>query len=81
MELSVRNARNISSLKISDLFILSGKTCLLITFATGEFPVEYVPTVFENYSAKMKINDKTVFLHLWDTAGYIFILGLSVSNF
>tara|TARA_R110002050_G_scaffold116406_1_gene232834 strand:- start:366 stop:899 length:534 start_codon:yes stop_codon:yes gene_type:complete len=49
--------------------MLSGKTCLLITFATGEFPVEYVPTVFENYSAKMKINDKSVFLHLWDTAG------------
>jgi Ras-related C3 botulinum toxin substrate 1 len=41
----------------------------LISFATGEFPVEYVPTVFENYSAKMKINDKIVFLHLWDTAG------------
>ena len=49
--------------------LLSGKTCLLIAFATGEFPTEYVPTVFENYSAKMKINDKAVFLHLWDTAG------------
>jgi len=46
-----------------------GKTCLLIAFATGEFPTEYVPTVFENYSAKMKINDTAVFLHLWDTAG------------
>ena len=42
---------------------------MLIAFATGEFPTEYVPTVFENYSAKMKINDKAVFLHLWDTAG------------
>mmetsp|Transcript_11261 Transcript_11261/g.17036 ORF Transcript_11261/g.17036 Transcript_11261/m.17036 type:complete len:264 (-) Transcript_11261:250-1041(-) len=46
-----------------------GKTCLLITFATGHFPEEYVPTVFENYCAKMKINDKPVLLHLWDTAG------------
>lgn len=46
-----------------------GKTCLLITFATGHFPEEYVPTVFENYCAKMVINEKPVFLHLWDTAG------------
>jgi small GTP-binding protein len=46
-----------------------GKTCLLITFATGHFPEEYVPTVFENYCAKMVINDKPVYLHLWDTAG------------
>lgn len=46
-----------------------GKTCLLITFATGHFPEEYVPTVFENYCAKMKINDNPVLLHLWDTAG------------
>jgi len=26
-----------------------GKTCLLVVFAKGKFPEEYVPTVFENY--------------------------------
>jgi len=46
-----------------------GKTSLLISYATDKFPVEYVPTVFENYTAQMKLNDETILLHLWDTAG------------
>eukprot|EP00010_Vexillifera_abyssalis_P008003 CAMPEP_0201544428 /NCGR_PEP_ID=MMETSP0173_2-20130828/1031_1 /ASSEMBLY_ACC=CAM_ASM_000268 /TAXON_ID=218659 /ORGANISM="Vexillifera sp., Strain DIVA3 564/2" /LENGTH=312 /DNA_ID=CAMNT_0047952531 /DNA_START=59 /DNA_END=997 /DNA_ORIENTATION=- len=46
-----------------------GKTSLLISYATGKFPEEYVPTVFENYSSKIEVKDQTVFLHLWDTAG------------
>lgn len=46
-----------------------GKTSLLIVQATGKFPSEYVPTVFENYTAQMERNDKTILLHLWDTAG------------
>jgi len=46
-----------------------GKTSLLIRFATGEFPNEYVPTVFENYTAQMKREHDVVLLHLWDTAG------------
>jgi len=47
-----------------------GKTSLLISFATNEFPAgEYVPTVFENYTTKKKINNETILLHLWDTAG------------
>jgi len=46
-----------------------GKTSLLIRYATGEFPNEYVPTVFENYTAQMKRETDVVLLHLWDTAG------------
>ena len=30
---------------------------------------DYVPTVFENYSAEITINDKSYVLMLWDTAG------------
>mmetsp|Transcript_29948 Transcript_29948/g.33425 ORF Transcript_29948/g.33425 Transcript_29948/m.33425 type:complete len:227 (+) Transcript_29948:68-748(+) len=47
-----------------------GKTSLLISFAKGKFPTEYVPTVFENYTAQLERDDgSTVLLHLWDTAG------------
>lgn len=46
-----------------------GKTSLLISYATNNFPTEYVPTVFENYTARKKRNDDTILLHLWDTAG------------
>jgi len=46
-----------------------GKTSLLISYATGEFPTEYLPTVFENYTAQMQRSSEMILLHLWDTAG------------
>lgn len=47
-----------------------GKTCLLISYVQKRFPVDYVPTVFENYVTKIRgPKNKVVELALWDTAG------------
>ena len=42
-----------------------GKTSLLSAYVNDRFPEEYVPTVFENYSKRLKVKNKTMELHIW----------------
>jgi len=46
-----------------------GKTCLLISYARNEFPLKYVPTVFDNYAVTVTIGEEPYTLGLFDTAG------------
>ncbi|XP_055045436.1 rho family GTPase 1a isoform X2 [Misgurnus anguillicaudatus] len=46
-----------------------GKTAMLQVLAKDCYPETYVPTVFENYTAGLELEEQRVELSLWDTSG------------
>lgn len=48
-----------------NLHSVLGKTSMLISYISNEFPVKYVPTVFDNYDCEITFQGKECVLQLW----------------
>ncbi|KAJ3015592.1 UNVERIFIED_CONTAM: hypothetical protein HDU68_012648 [Siphonaria sp. JEL0065] len=46
-----------------------GTTDLLVVFTSGQFPINYMPVVFENHLIDVLLNNQVIQLSLWDTQG------------
>ena len=80
--------QNLSLHSVSAFFLdlnscFSGKTSLLSVFATGAFPNEFVPALFQSYVADLELDGRQVEIALWDTVhleDYDRLRPLSYSN-
>ncbi|TPX32969.1 hypothetical protein SmJEL517_g03998 [Synchytrium microbalum] len=69
---SIRSSQQSRTIRRKLVFVgdgAVGKSSLLSVYATGDFPSDYVPTIFENFVTFIDIDGKEIELALWDTAG------------
>jgi len=81
MQMAASSTLNYKLIIVGDGYV--GKTSLLVTYTTNNFPAIYSPTIFENYNKRVRIDTKPVSNHkskkkqstrdvnlmLFDTAG------------
>ena len=46
-----------------------GKSCMFIRYTTGEFPVDYIPTVMDCFYEETHFQEEMINFGLWDTCG------------
>ncbi|XP_022085976.1 cell division control protein 42 homolog [Acanthaster planci] len=46
-----------------------GKTSLVVSYTTNGYPLQYVPTAFDNYSVVVRVDRKPIKIQICDTAG------------
>jgi Ras-related C3 botulinum toxin substrate 1 len=43
-----------------------GKTNLLLSYATDQFVMEHIPTVFDHYSLETEVRSQRIKIEIWD---------------
>jgi len=48
-----------------------GKSSLVISYTTNDFPKQYMPTAFDNYSVDVSVGTRLVHFDICDTGGKV----------